>query len=74
MQKLDLLENEHFERALCLVQEVNQLAWSGNTFTKIDVPKEVAGKQCPLCAAKNICLGPSCLKRSGISIFAISYN
>ena len=32
----------------------------------VDVPKHVAGKQCPLCLLQNTCLGPSCLGLSGI--------
>ena len=63
---LDLPEVERFERALHLVQGINQLSWSGRTLSKIDVPKELAGKHCPLCSVQNICLGPSCLKFSGI--------
>ena len=31
----------------------------------IDVPKHVAGKQCPLCLVQNTCLGPFCLGLSG---------
>ena len=71
---LDLPEVERFERALHLVQGINQLSWSGRTLFKIDVPKDVAGKQCPLCSVENICLGPSCLKFSGKFIFSILYN
>ena len=62
---LDLNEDERFEKAISLVQEVNRLAWSGNVSSNIDVPKQVAGKQCPLCLVQSICLGPSCLKVSG---------
>ena len=71
---LDLSEIERVGRALHLVQGINQLSWSGRTVSKIDVPKDMAGKQCPLCSVQNICLGPSCLKFSGISIFSILYN
>ena len=66
MTYLGMTEEKRFEHALELVQQVNQLSRSGDVFTRIDVPQEFAGKQCPLCLIKNTCLGTSCLGLSGM--------
>ena len=63
-----MTEEKRFEKASVLVQQVNQLSRSGDVFSEIDVPQQFAGKQCPLCLVKNICLGPSCLGLSGLFI------
>ena len=52
-----------------MVQKVNYVAWSGNVFAEVGVSKQTAGKQCPLCAVQNTCLGPSCLGLPGIKCF-----
>ena len=62
-------EEKRLEKASVLVQQVNQLSRSGDLFSQIDVPKQFAGKQCPLCLVKNTCLGPSCLGLSGVLIY-----
>ena len=63
-----MTEEKRFENASDLVQQVNHLSRSKDVFSIIDVPKEFAGKQCPLCLLKNTCLGPACLGLSGMYI------
>ena len=61
-----MTDEKRFEDACVLVQQINHLSKSGDAFSMIDIPKHLAGKQCPLCLVKNTCLGPSCLGLSGI--------
>ena len=60
-----MTDEERFEDACVLVQQINLLSKSGDAFSMIDIPKHLPGKQCPLCVVKNTCLGPSCLGLSG---------
>ena len=60
-----MTDEKRFEDACVLVQQINHLSKSGDVFSLVGVPKQLAGKQCPLCLVKNTCLGPSCLGLSG---------
>ena len=62
---MGMTDEKRFEDACDLVQQINHLSKSGDAFSMIGVPKQLAGKQCPLCLVKNTCLGPSCLGLSG---------
>ena len=63
-----MTDEKRFEDACVLVEQINHLSKSGDAFSMIDVPKHLAGKQCPLCSVKNTCLGPSCLGPSCLGL------
>ena len=67
-------KEEKFDRASVLVQQVNDISKTRSVFSVVDVPKHVAGKQCPLCLLQNTCLGQSCLGLSGIYIIPSQHN
>ena len=64
----DFDEEKRFQLATKWVEDVNDLARKkpGDKFTTISQPAEISGKQCFNCVLGGVCLGPNCLKKSGM--------
>ena len=56
-----MTDEKRFENASVVVQQLNDLSRSKDVFSKIYVPHQSVGKQCPLCLVMNTCLNSSAL-------------